>query len=101
MKDDVIKKIKDNGLEDTVKMTGMIPYREVREYYADSDVFFFTSLRDSCPAQLTEAMAFGLPIVTLNLHGQGLMVNDETGIRCSAVTPGQTVNELKKLLLAV
>jgi glycosyltransferase involved in cell wall biosynthesis len=99
MKEDIIKKIKDNGLEDTVKMTGMIPYREVREYYTTSDVFFFTSLRDSCPAQLTESMAFGLPVVTLNLHGQGLMVNDETGIRCSVVTPGQTINELEEAII--
>jgi len=99
MKEDIVKKIKDNGLEDTVKLTGMIPYSEVREYYATSDIFFFTSLRDSCPTQLTESMAFGLPILTLNLHGQGFVVNDETGIRCSVETPEKTIDELEKAIL--
>ena len=99
MKDDIVQKIKDDGLEDTVKLTGMITYDQVKEYYAVSDVFFFNSLRDSCPTQLTESMAFGLPIVTLNLHGQGFVVNDETGIRCSAVTPAQTIAELEEAII--
>ena len=99
MKEDIIKKIKDNDLENTVKLTGMIPYSEVRNYYATSDIFFFTSLRDSCPTQLTESMAFGLPILTLNLHGQGFVVNDETGIRCSVETPEKTIDELEAAIL--
>ncbi|HTI61596.1 glycosyltransferase family 4 protein [Mucilaginibacter sp.] len=96
MKEDIIKKINDDGLGDTVTMTGMIPYEQVREYYSSCDVFFFTSLRDSCPAQLTEAMAFGMPVVTINLHGQGFVVNDDTGLRCNCDTPEIAINELEK-----
>lgn len=69
------------GLKDRVKWIGHVTYQEVRRYYAESDVFFFTSLRDSGPHQLAEAMAHSLPLVTLDLHGQGEVVTDATGIR--------------------
>jgi glycosyltransferase involved in cell wall biosynthesis len=95
----IIEKIKENSLEKTVKMTGKIPYEQVKEYYLSHDIFFFTSLRDSGPAQLTEAMAYGLPIVTINLHGQGFIVNDETGIRCKCDTPQIAIEELEKAIL--
>ena len=49
--------------------------------------------------QLLEAMAMGLPVVTLNLHGQGMIVNDETGIRCACDTPETAIRELTKALL--
>ncbi|MCC8426153.1 glycosyltransferase family 4 protein [Mucilaginibacter sp. UR6-11] len=91
--------IREYGLQDTVTLTGKVPYDEVRGYYDSHDVFFFTSLRDSCPAQLLEAAAFGTPVVTLNLHGQALLVNDDTGIRCNVTTPDATVLALKDALL--
>jgi len=98
MKEEIIKKIKDDGLENTVKLTGTIPYTQVKEFYSAYDVFFFTSLRDSCPAQLTEAMAYGMPVVTINLHGQGFVVNDDTGIRCRCDTPEIAIAELEKAI---
>lgn len=99
LRNEIAEKIKENGLEDTVTMTGMVPHEKVREYYSSHDVFFLTSLRDSGPGQLIEAMAFGLPIVTINLHGQGFIVNDETGIRCKCDTPQTAIEELGKAIL--
>jgi glycosyltransferase involved in cell wall biosynthesis len=91
--------IKRYDLAGTVTLAGKVPFEKVREYYDTHDVFFFTSLRDSCPAQLLEAASFGMPTVTLNLHGQGLLVNDKTGIRCNVTTPDATIAELKEALL--
>jgi glycosyltransferase involved in cell wall biosynthesis len=99
MKEEVVNKIKEYGLENTVKLTGMLPFLEVKEYYSNHDIFFFTSLRDSGPAQLTEAMAYGLPIVSIKLHGQGIVINDETGIRCKCDTPEIAVDELEKAII--
>jgi glycosyltransferase involved in cell wall biosynthesis len=93
--------IKDNDLAGTVTLTGKVPFETVRDYYAENDVFFFTSLRDSGPAQLIEAMAFGMPVVTINLHGQAILVNDETGIRCSIESPEKTITELKAALIGL
>ena len=99
MKNDVLKTIKDFDLSETVFLTGSVSHEKVKDYYASHDVFFYTSLRDSCPAQLIEAMAYSLPIVTLNLHGQAIIVSDETGIRCSAETPEKTILELREAIL--
>ncbi|MES1226685.1 MAG: glycosyltransferase family 4 protein, partial [Bacteroidota bacterium] len=83
----------------TVDWKGAVPFTEVRNFYATHDAFFFASLRDSSPAQLIEAMAFGLPVVTINLHGQAMMISDETGIRCACDTPEIAIAELKKAIL--
>ncbi|MGF7039435.1 glycosyltransferase family 4 protein [Mucilaginibacter lappiensis] len=92
-------KIKEYGLENTVKMVGAVPYEQVRLFYDMHDVFFFTSLRDSGPAQLLEAQSFGMPIVTLDLHGQSQVVSDKTGIRCNASSPEAAIPELKDAIV--
>jgi glycosyltransferase involved in cell wall biosynthesis len=82
------------GLERQVTLVGAVPLTEVRNYYASHDAFLFTSLRDSCPAQLFEAMAFNLPVVTLDLHGQGQIITAETGIKIAMNTPEIMVQQL-------
>lgn len=95
---EVRRLIQDFGLQNTVNLAGKVPFEKVREFYASHDVFFFTSLRDSCPVQLIEAMAYGMPVVTINLHGQGVIVNDQTGIRCKCDTPQTAIQELSRSL---
>ena len=99
MEEAIVEKIAEYGLEETVTMAGRISFEGVRQYYESHDAFIFTSLRDSNPAQLLEAMSFGMPIITLNLHGQAMLVSNETGILCSAVTPEETVFELKEAVM--
>ena len=94
-----LKTAKRYGLDKTVNWKGRVPFAEVRGYYAEHDVFLFTSLRDSCPMQLVEAMAFGMPVVTLDLHGQGLIVDADRGIKCSCSTPDVALKNLKSALL--
>jgi glycosyltransferase involved in cell wall biosynthesis len=92
--------IEKRGLSN-VNYLGSVPFEKVKEIYASHNLFFFTSLRDSCPAQLFEAMAYGLPIVTLKLHGQDAIVNDSVGIKCNVIDPNQTVIELKNAILSL
>ncbi|WPU95690.1 glycosyltransferase family 4 protein [Mucilaginibacter sabulilitoris] len=99
MEEIISAKIKEYALEDTVKMVGHVLYEQVRLFYDMHDIFFFTSLRDSGPAQLLEAQAFGMPIITLNLHGQSQVVTDRTGIRCDASSPEIAIPELKKAII--
>ena len=96
LEDDIEKR----GLSN-VNYLGAVPFEKVKEIYASHDLFFFTSLRDSCPAQLFEAMAYGLPIVTLKLHGQDAIVNDSVGIKCNVIDPNETVIELKNAILSL
>ncbi|MFD2872207.1 glycosyltransferase family 4 protein [Mucilaginibacter ximonensis] len=99
LEDQIKTYIEQNQLQNTVTLTGKVPYQQVRDYYESHDIFFFTSLRDSGPAQVLEAFAFGMPIVTIKLHGQAILVSDETGIRCSVDSPEKTIAELKDALI--
>ncbi|PVD52658.1 glycosyltransferase [Terrimonas sp.] len=101
MKEVFLDKLKEYKLESKVFWKGKVPFEGVRQYYADHDVFFYTSLRDSCPAQLIEAMAFGMPVVTLNLHGQALIVDDSRGFRVLCETPEAAIRNLKEAILTL
>jgi glycosyltransferase involved in cell wall biosynthesis len=98
-----------NYLEDDIKerdltninYVGSVPYIKVKEFYENHNLFFFTSLRDSGGLQLLEAMAYGLPIVTLKLHGQDAIVNETVGIKCNVNNPSETVLELKNAILSL
>ena len=54
----------------------------------------FTTLRDSGPGQLIEAMAFNLPVITLDLHGQGQIITAEIGIKIAMNRPKLVVQQL-------
>jgi glycosyltransferase involved in cell wall biosynthesis len=60
---------------------------EVRRAYIEHDALLFCSLRDSCPAQLVEAMGLGLPVITLDHHGARDLVPDGSGIKVPPTTP--------------
>ena len=86
------------GVQNRVNWVGHVSYQEVKEYYEQSDVFFFTSLRDSCPHQLLEAMAYSLPVVTLDLHGQAELVSETTGLRVPVTDELQLVANLARAI---
>jgi glycosyltransferase involved in cell wall biosynthesis len=93
--------VRQKGLQNTVLCLGKVPFDKVKEFYQEYDAFFFTSLRDSCPAQLIEAMAYGMPIITLNLHGQAIIVNEKTGFRCACDTPEQAIQSLSSAIMSL
>ena len=82
------------GIAERVDFLGPVPWIEMKLEYQQADLFLFTSLRDSSGQVLAEAMASGLPIVTLNHHGVGAIVPPEAGIRVSVADPDQTVRAL-------
>jgi len=96
--DQVPHYIEKYGVGHRVNWVGHVTHEEVKQFYRQSDVFFFTSLRDSGPHQLMEAMAYSLPIVTLNLHGQAEIVGEKTGIRVAVTTPEQVADDLARAI---
>ena len=88
-------------LSETVKLVGSVPFEEVKNYYYNHDAFFFTSLRDSCPMQLIEAMAYSLPVITLDLHGQGQIVNSSTGIKVPVDEPTIVIKNLAQEIISL
>lgn len=78
------------------RFLGTVPWEQMPRAYQSADAFLFTSLRDSFGSQVLEAMAHGLPILTLDHQGVGTFVPPDAGIKVPVTTPGQTVAELAK-----
>ncbi|GAB3702611.1 hypothetical protein GCM10027592_32200 [Spirosoma flavus] len=98
MASEVPRYLEQYGVKNRVNWVGHVSYQEMKTYYAQSDVFFFTSLRDSCPMQVLEAMAYSLPVVTLDLHGQAELVQERTGFKVAVQTPDQVKADLARTI---
>lgn len=92
--------INDFGLErKKINVTGQIPFEKVIKFYKESDAFIFCPLRETFGAQLSEAMAFGLPVITLNMHGASIGVPDNCGIKITPTTKEQTLIDISKAVI--
>jgi glycosyltransferase involved in cell wall biosynthesis len=90
-----LKELADNlGIGGAVDWPGKVPHTKVGELMAGHDVFLFTSLRDTSGNVLLEAMASGLPAVTLRHQGAAEIATDQTAIRVKPETIEQTVRDL-------
>jgi glycosyltransferase involved in cell wall biosynthesis len=83
---------------DRVRFMGQIPWESMTELFRQADIFLFTSLQDSSGAAVFEAMAHGLPIVTLDHQGVGAFIPPEAGIRVPVTTPAVTISALAHAL---
>jgi len=81
-------------VSDRVEFLGSVPWTQMMDHYRQADIFLFTSLRDSSGAVLTEALAYHLPILTLNHQGVGAIVPSEAGIKVEVTSPEETVSAL-------
>lgn len=87
------------GLDSFVTWRGAVSKAEVPGLFAQHDVFMFTSLRDTSGNVLLEAMAAGLPCVTLLHHGAAEIATDETAIRIPVRSRGLTAKDLADALV--
>lgn len=78
------------GLRTNIEWTGKVPLAEVKSLLPKHDIFLFTSLRDTSGNVLLEAMAAGLPAVTLRHHGAAMIATDETALRISPTSVDET-----------
>jgi glycosyltransferase involved in cell wall biosynthesis len=78
------------GLEAKATWRGQVPWEDVRRAYLDHHAFIFCSLRDTFGAQYLEAMAYALPIISLNHQGAGDHIPDDAGIKVPVATPEET-----------
>jgi len=66
-------------LQDNILFLGNTSHNVLVDYYSKGHVFLFPSLKDSCPMQVFEAMATGLPVVTLDHQGMTEQIIAGTG----------------------
>jgi len=80
--------VEERGLKDSVHWEGRrLTMEEVRSAYLTHDALLFTSLRETSGVQLLEAMALGLPVICLDLHGARDVVPDDAGFKVRVTTP--------------
>ncbi|MGB8065440.1 MAG: glycosyltransferase [Candidatus Sulfotelmatobacter sp.] len=84
--------IRDRNLQQRVFWKGTrLTYQELRSAYAKHDAMLFTSLRDSFGSQLLEALAMGLPVITVDLQGARDFVPDDASLKVAVGNCQDTV----------
>ena len=74
-----------------------LPYLELDQVHAEyltADLFIFTSLRETIPTVVIEALSAGLPIIYLDHLGLRDMIPPECGLGVALRTPRQVVHDL-------
>jgi glycosyltransferase involved in cell wall biosynthesis len=82
------------GLQDRVTWHGSVPYEVTRTAYLTHDLFMLCSLRDTYANQYLEAMALGLPILTLDHHGASDFIPDAAGLKVPVQSADETTAAL-------
>ncbi|MBF9236255.1 glycosyltransferase family 4 protein [Hymenobacter sp. BT683] len=84
------------GLQARVTWHGGTPYGTLRDIYLSHDLFMLCSLRDAYGVQYLEAMAMGLPILSLDHHGAADFIPKEAGIKVPVGPPEATTAALAR-----
>ncbi|RTQ48953.1 glycosyltransferase [Hymenobacter gummosus] len=78
------------GLQQRVTWLGEVPWPQIPAQLRAHDVFLFGSLRDAFASQFLEAMACGLPIITLDHQGARDFIPLSASIKVPVTTPAET-----------
>ncbi len=71
--------IRQLGLEDRFKFTGLLPPSRIPLAIASSDILVHCSLREGLARTLPQAMLCGKPAISFDIDGAGEVVNENTG----------------------
>jgi glycosyltransferase involved in cell wall biosynthesis len=82
------------GIEERVEWLGEVSHEDMPSIFEQSDIFLFTSLRDSMGSVVLEAMAHGLPVVALDHQGVGTFVPSDAAIKVPVTDPQTVANAL-------
>ncbi len=78
--DSMQEHVREMGLENRVRFTGLVPYEELPSYLAMADAFATASVSEVHPLSVIEAMASGLPVLGVNSPGVGdTIIDGSTG----------------------
>lgn len=82
------------GLDEHVTFLGSVPWKQMSAEFSSADAFLFPSIRDSFGSVVLEAMAHGLPVVTLDHQGVGSFLPDEAALKVPVTNPSSTAEHL-------
>lgn len=82
------------GLTARVNFLGSVPYDQMPSLFYSASAFLFTSLRDSFGSVVLEAMAHGLPVITLDHQGVGTFLPADAAIKVDVSSLDHTIDGL-------
>ena len=88
------KQVQALNLGHIINFVGWINQQQTLEYYSQSDIFCFPSIREFGGAVVLEAMACGLPCIVANNGGIAEYVTEETGFKIDPISREYLVQEL-------
>lgn len=86
-------------LDTHTDITGWLSQDKLQEVWKETDIFVFTSLRETTGMALQEAMMRGIPSVVIRNGGPAEMVTDTCGVRIDCVSLDQMASDLAASLL--
>lgn len=86
--------VKQLKLSEIVHFIGHVPQYRTLEYYQNSDIFCFPSVREFGGAVVLEAMANALPCIVVDNGGIGEYVTEKTGFKISPISREFVVEKL-------
>ncbi len=96
LKETYLKKIKSYGLEKFVKIEAYS--KNVVKYYLNSSIYLLPSLYEGFPMVLTEAIEFGLPVISYNISAAPeLIKNNQNGFIVNNYDIEEYVNCMLKI----
>ena len=87
------------GMESRVTFMDSVPHESIGDILMSSHLLLFPSIMDSCPMQVFEAFAFGLPVITLNHQGMKDQVDESRGIKVRVDDNINYPNELAQAIM--
>jgi glycosyltransferase involved in cell wall biosynthesis len=87
------------GVDERIFFWGPLARQITLDRLLDCDVLLHPSLHDSGGWVCLESMAAGLPVVCFDLGGPAVQVNELTGIKVTAESPEQAVEDIADALM--
>jgi glycosyltransferase involved in cell wall biosynthesis/thymidylate kinase len=82
------------GIAGRVRFHGRVPRKEVFRLLGACHVLLHPALYESGGWACVEGMAAGRPVICLDLAGPATHVTSDTGIKCRAESPEQTISQM-------
>lgn len=98
-KEKLMQKCAALGLNDKVSFTGAVPYEQILNSYDSADVLITPSFREATGSVILEAMARGLPVITINKFGGAMILDEDAGWLYDGNTKEAYVENLKSAII--
>ena len=91
--------IKKYQLERDVTIPGPVPFEQLLRWYSEASIMVMTTLQETAPMVISEAMAMGTPVIASNISGIPYMVSTgKSGFLINPHSPEEIANQTAILL---